>query len=185
MMQMARNLTDHGDGFLRGKTHLILDRDTRYTKTFCSALEREGVDTFQLPPRSPNLNAFAERFVRSIKHECLNRMIFVSQAQLRYSIGQFMAHYHGERNHQGVGNQLLRPVAQHQCVGEAVRRRRRLGGLLNCTMLPPPDPFRSTSFGHYGLATGRHEFTRRCRRAGRSSAHASVTWSSSGGPYCP
>jgi putative transposase len=82
MMQTARNLTDHCDGFLRGKTHLILDRDTKYTKAFCSALEREGVGTVHLPPRSPNLNAFAERFVRSIKHECLNRMIFASQAQL-------------------------------------------------------------------------------------------------------
>ena len=135
MMQMARNLTDDKAGFLRGKTHLILDRDTKYTKAFCRTLEREGVEMVQLPPRSPNLNAFAERFVRSIKDECLNRMMFFSRAQLQYAITEYMAHYQQERNHQGRDNQLIegkkgRASAPQMDCGR-VERRRRLGGLLN------------------------------------------------------
>ena len=134
-MQMARNLIDPEEGFLRGKTHLILDRDTKYTKAFCRTLEREGVEMVQLPPRSPNLNAFAERFVRSIKDECLNRMMFFSRAQLQYAITEYMAHYQQERNHQGRDNQLIEgkkgraSAPQVECGG--VERRRRLGGLLN------------------------------------------------------
>jgi transposase InsO family protein len=92
---------------------------------------REGVHVVRLPPRSPNLNAFAERFVRSIKEECLNRMIFFGQASLRHAITQFMTHYHGERNHQGLENRLLRPLS---AVGELhgrVKRRQRLGGMLS------------------------------------------------------
>ena len=89
----------------------------------------------QLPPRSPNLNAFAERFVRSIKTECLDRMMFFSSAQLRHAIEQYMAHYHAERNHQGRENQLIegnkgRASAPQMDCGR-VERRRRLGGLLN------------------------------------------------------
>jgi transposase InsO family protein len=85
MMQVARNITAVGDGFLCGKRHLILDRDAKYSADFCNFLAREGVDVIRLPPRSPNLNAFAELFVRSIKSECLNRMIFFWQASLHES----------------------------------------------------------------------------------------------------
>lgn len=131
MMQMARNLTDTEDGFLRDKTHLIMDRDTKYSEAFRNALAREGVESVQLPPRSPNLNAFAERFVGSIKAECLDRMMFFSQAQLRYAVTQFLAHYHEERNHQGLDNLLLRPKVTVMSAANAVRTRRRLGGLLN------------------------------------------------------
>jgi len=135
MMQMARNLIDPEKGFLSGKTHLILDRDTKYTLAFRRTLEREGIEMVQLPPRSPNLNAFAERFVRSIKTECLDRMMFFSSAQLQHAIEQYMAHYLEERNHQGRDNQLIEGskggsgVPQMDCGG--VERRRRLGGLLN------------------------------------------------------
>ena len=83
----------------------------------------------RLPPRSPNLNAFAERFVRSIKEECLNRMIFVGRASLQHAATQYLTHYHGERNHQGIDNRLLKPC---RTVGEAhtpVKRRERLGGM--------------------------------------------------------
>src|ERR1700674_5032108 len=110
MMQAARNLTDIDEGFLRGKRYLILDRDTKYSDAFRSLLVRDGIKIIRLPPRSPNLNAFAERFVRSIKEECLGRMIFLGQASLRHAVKHFMAHYHAERNHQGLGNQLLQPV---------------------------------------------------------------------------
>jgi transposase InsO family protein len=85
----------------------------------------------RLPPRSPNLNAHAERFVRSIKEECLNRMIFVGQASLRRAIGEFIAHYHMERNHQGVENRLLQPGATLPMQEARVQRRQRLGGILN------------------------------------------------------
>jgi transposase InsO family protein len=131
MTQIARNITDVDEGFLRGKRYLILDRDAKYSDGFRNALVREGVHIVRLPPRSPNLNAFAERFVRSIKEECLNRMIFFGQASLWHAITQFMTHYHGERNHQGLENRLLRPLS---AVGELhgrVKRRQRLGGMLS------------------------------------------------------
>jgi len=131
MTQIARNITDVDDGFLRGKRYLILDRDTKYSEAFRGVLVREGVQVIRLPPRSPNLNAFAERFVRSIKEECLNRMIFFGPASLRHAITQYMAHYHEERNHQGLENRLLRPLG---AVGEPharVKRSERLGGMLS------------------------------------------------------
>jgi putative transposase len=109
MRQIARSLTDLNDGFLRGKRYLILDRDTKYSDAFRSVLVREGIQVIRLPPRSPNLNAFAERFVRSIKDECLNRMIFFGPASLQHAVRQFMAHYHSERNHQGLENRLPQP----------------------------------------------------------------------------
>jgi putative transposase len=108
MTQIARNVTDLNEGFLRRKRYLILDRDTKYCDAFRTILVREDIEVIRLPPRSPNLNAFAERFVRSIKSECLNRMIFFGQASLQHAISHFMAHYHSERNHQGLENQLLR-----------------------------------------------------------------------------
>ena len=65
------------------------------------------MEIIRLPPKSPNLNAYAERFERSIKDECLNRMIFIGEASLRRAVREFMAHYHAERNHQGLGNRLI------------------------------------------------------------------------------
>ena len=99
MMQIARNITDKDNGFLRGTRYLLLDRDTKYSGAFRNLLVREGTDVIRLPSKSPNLNAFAERFVRSIKEECLSRMIFFGHASLRDAVTQFLAHYHGERNH--------------------------------------------------------------------------------------
>ena len=130
MTQIARNVTDVEDGFLRGTRHLILDRDTKYTDEFRKVLVREGNYLIRLPPRSPNLNAFAKRFVRSMKSECLNRMIFFGQASLQHAITHFMAHYHSERNHQGLANQLLQP-APIVAPSQSVHRRQRLGGMLN------------------------------------------------------
>jgi len=131
MMQIARNLTDIEDGFLRGTKYLVLDRDTRYSTEFRAALVRDGIHLIRLPPRSPNLNAFAERFVRSIKSECLNRMIFFGRDSLQHAISQFMSHYHGERNHQGLGNRLLQPAADIEKRHGAIKRRQRLGGMLS------------------------------------------------------
>ena len=126
----SRNVTDAEDGFLRRTRYLIVDRDTKYSDEFRNALVREGIYVIRLPPRSPNLNAFAERFVRSIKSECLNRMIFFGQASLQHAIGHFMAHFPTERNHQGLANQLLRP-APIIVPSQPVHRRQRLGGMLN------------------------------------------------------
>jgi len=85
----------------------------------------------KLPPRSPNLNAYAERFVRTIKESCLDRLILFGECSLRKAIREFVAHYHLERNHQGLGNQLIVPqTTLAKCHG-AVKRRQRLGGMLN------------------------------------------------------
>jgi putative transposase len=131
MTQIARNITDMDNGFLRGKRYVILDRDAKYSDGFRNVLVREGIHVVRLPPRSPNLNAFAERFVRSIKEECLSRMIFFGQASLRHAITQFMTHYHDERNHQGLENRLLRPLRPFGEPHARVKRRQRLGGMLN------------------------------------------------------
>jgi putative transposase len=130
MTQIARNLTDIEDGFLRGTRYLILDRDTKYSAEFRAALVRDGIHLIRLPPRSQNLNAFAERFVRSVKSECLNRMIFFGRDPLQHAISQFTSHYHAERNHQGLENRLLHP-APAIMPSQPVRQRQRLGGMLN------------------------------------------------------
>src|SRR5258708_3167630 len=108
MRQAGRNLIDSESGAMRGKGYLILDRDTKYTDQFRRLIRGSGTNVIRLPPRSPNLNAYAERFVRSIKHECLNRMIFIGQASLRRAVAEYMDHYHRERNHQGLDNGLIR-----------------------------------------------------------------------------
>jgi transposase InsO family protein len=131
MEQMARNLIDFEDGFLRGKRYLIADRDPLYTASFRRTLKSGGVKVLKLPPCSPNLNAFAERFVLSIKSECLNRMIPLGEAHLRHAISEYMLHYHRERNHQGLDNALISPDPVISIATEAVTGRQRLGGLLN------------------------------------------------------
>src|ERR1700674_4085635 len=109
MLQMARNLTDSDDGASRAKKYLIIDRDSKYSEQFRRLIGDAGTNVIRLPPRSPNLNAYAERFVRSIKGECLDRMIFVGQASLRRAVREYIEHYHTERNHQGLENRLLHP----------------------------------------------------------------------------
>ena len=109
MSQIGRNLTDAVDGILNGKRYLIHDRDPLFTAEFLSMLAEAGVKSVKLPPRSPNLNAYAERFVRSIKESCLERMILFGEGSLRKAIQEFVAHYHSERNHQGLGNRLIIP----------------------------------------------------------------------------
>ncbi len=115
MLQVARNLTDAEEGALHGKTHLIIDRDTKYTAQFRRYIAEARTAVIRLPPRSPNLNAYAERFMRSIKDECLGKMILVGQGSLRRAMDEFMAHYHVERNHQGLANRLVQePVGQQR-----------------------------------------------------------------------
>ena len=130
MSQMSRNLTDVGDGFLTGKRFLIHDRDPLFTLAFRETLAAADVQVVRLPPRSPNLNAYAERFVRTIKESCLDRIILVGEASLRRALSEFVEHYHHERNHQGLGNMLIMPVAEQTNCDKHIGCRERLGGLL-------------------------------------------------------
>ena len=130
MLQIARNVTDAQSGALFAKRYLIIDRDTKYSEQFRRMIGDSGTKVIRLPPMSPNLNAYAERFVRSIKDECLDRMIFVGQASLRRAVAEYLSHYHAERNHQGLENRLIVPAAIQENDG-AVHRHTRLGGTLN------------------------------------------------------
>ena len=107
MEQMARNVTDPVDGCLRRARYLMHDRDPLDTRVFGEILEGGGVQPIRLPPKSPNLNAYAERFVRSMKEECLSRVVPLGEGHLRLLVGEYVDHYHRERNHQGLDNQLL------------------------------------------------------------------------------
>jgi putative transposase len=130
MLQVARNVTDSPSGALHAKRYLIIDRDTKYSQQFRQLVQDSGANVIRLPPMSPNLNAYAERFVRSIKDECLDRMIFIGQGSLRRAVAEYMEHYHLERNHQGLANRLIVPMAMEAKDG-AVLRHVRLGGILN------------------------------------------------------
>jgi Integrase core domain len=131
MQQMARNVTMEGCGTLRDCRYLLHDRDTKYTISFRAIIESGRVKTLPLPARSPNLNAYAERWVRSVREECLSKIIVFGERSPRRALGEYVAHYQAERNHQGKSNVLLfRRVTQtrHE---EPVQCRERLGGLLN------------------------------------------------------
>ena len=130
MTQIAKNLTDTFDGALKDSRYLLMDRDSKYSEAFCRILEQADIECIKLPPKSPNLNAHLERFMRSIKEECLDRMIFFRETSLRNAIREFLEHYHRERNHQGLGNKLIEP---HSAVGRSggdLQCRERLGGML-------------------------------------------------------
>ena len=129
MAQVARNLTDATSGFLKDTRHLIVDRDPLYTAHFKEILASGHVELLRLPARSPNLNAYAERFVGSVKAECLRHIVPIGERHLRAVVREYVEHYHHERNHQGLGNGVLLPLGQ-PCKG-AIRRHERLGGLLN------------------------------------------------------
>ena len=131
MLQIARNETDSQAGALHAKRYLIVDRDTKYSAQFRRLIRDNGTTVIRLPPMSPNLNAYAERFVRSIKDECLNRIIFMGQASLRRAITEYMEHYHRERNHQGLDNRLIQLPTAVTADRDPIRCHARLGGTLN------------------------------------------------------
>ena len=132
MEQVARNLTDSVSGVLRDCRYLIHDRDPLFTRSFNEILRAAGVKTVRLPARSPNLNAYAERFVGSLRRECLGKVIPLGEAHLRTILTEYVEHYHRERNHQGLGNRLIQEAPADRAAGaEApVVCRERLGGLL-------------------------------------------------------
>ena len=119
------------EGFLIGKRYLIHDRDPLFTAEFLKILEATGVQSIKLPPRPPNLNAYAERFVRTIKESCLERIILFGEGSLRKAIREFVDHYHYERNHQGLGNRLILKEAVGTDSNGVIQCRQRLGVMLN------------------------------------------------------
>ena len=127
MCQIVRNLT-LGDA--EGCRVLIRDRDAKWSRAVRTRLQDAGLRVIQTPYQAPNANAYAKRFVRSLKEECLNRLIPFGERHHRRAVAEFVAHYHRERNHQGLANDLIerqRPKGR----GGRVRRHQRLGGLLN------------------------------------------------------
>ena len=122
-------MTDCEAGFLNGKRFLIIDRNAKFSPKFQSILDGSGVEILLTSYQAPNMNAYAERFVRSIKLECLDQMIFLGRESLVRAIAEYAAHYHDERSHQGIGNRLI-CGAEAQSMG-CVEVRQRLGGLLN------------------------------------------------------
>jgi putative transposase len=131
MRQIARNITMEQWGFLASGQYLIHDRDGKYGPAFHQIIDAAGVTRVPLPPRSPNLNAYAERWVRSVKKECLARMILCGEASLRHVLRQYVEHFHAERNHQGKSHVLLFPAVSQDSTREGpIQCRERLGGLL-------------------------------------------------------
>ena len=134
MAQMARNMTMEDEPFLKGRRFLIADRDTKFSASYRNILKNTGLQTLPLPPRSPNLNAFAERWVRTIKEECLDGLLLPGPASVTKAIKEYLLHYHHERPHQGLGNRIPFPVLAHPDRPQhpdQLQRKSRLGGLLN------------------------------------------------------
>ena len=131
LMQVARNVTMDAWGFLWPGQYLIHDRDEKFCPAFQRLIDEAGVKRVPLPPRSPNLNAYAERSVRSVKDETLSRMILFGEGSLRHVLDEYVEYYHRERNHQGKGNVLpFPPPSPEGANGGPVQCRERLGGLL-------------------------------------------------------
>jgi transposase InsO family protein len=130
MKQTARELTAFDDGFLNRKKYVIMDRDATFCESFRTMLTDEGIEPIRLPPRSPNLNAYVERFFRSLKSECLERMIFFGENSLRNAVREFLSHYHQERNHQGLENKVIDPAEDIGPITGEIKCRDRLGGML-------------------------------------------------------
>jgi putative transposase len=134
MKQIARNITMEDWGFLPkyGCKYLIHDRDTKFCESFLKIIGDTEIELLKLPVRSPNLNAFAERWIRSAKFECLSKLIFFGEESLRNALKEYVDHYHEERNHQGKDNLILFPGKEFnsdKTAGE-IKCRERLGGLL-------------------------------------------------------
>jgi len=127
MKQIARNLTDPFEGFLKGKKFLIHDRDPLFTKDFKMILKSAGIECVKTAVASPNMSPFVERFIRSIKYECLNKMLIFGERHLRYIVSEYISHYHTGRPHTGLNHDMIEPPPQGE--GEIVCHER-LGGLL-------------------------------------------------------
>jgi putative transposase len=126
---VARELTNSEDGFLKDKKYLIMDRDATFSQLFRDFLRNEGVKPVRLPPRSPNLNAHLERFFGSLKSECVHKLILFGETATRKAVRAFLVHYHTERNHQGLNNELIVPIERPPDMKAEIETTERLGGL--------------------------------------------------------
>jgi len=127
MKQAAKNLTDPFSGFLKNNKYAIHDRDRLYTDAFINMLKAGGIEPLKSMPMAPNFSPFIERFIRSIKSDCLDRMLIFGEKHLRYCIENYIEHYHQERAHQSLDNTIIEPPQQG--TGKIVCQER-LGGLL-------------------------------------------------------
>ena len=132
LAQMARHAADETSGCLRQHRYVLHDRDAKFCRAFADVLQSSGIRCLTLPARSPNLNAFAERWVRSVQEECICKLILFGEASLERALREFIAHFHSERNHQGKGNRLLFPPAPSvpTTSSGSIHCQERLGGLL-------------------------------------------------------
>jgi transposase InsO family protein len=130
MQQVVRTLTMAEDDAVAAPQVLVCDRDRKWSRDVRRQLREAGIRVVVTPERAPNANAYAERFVRSIKEECLDRLIPIGERHFRCAVAEYVEHYHGERNHQGINNRLISGVPVIRMTNR-VRRRARLGGLLN------------------------------------------------------
>jgi transposase InsO family protein len=130
LKQIARNLTVD-EGPMAKARFLIHDRDAKFSEGFDAVLRTAGIQPLKLPPQSPNLNAFAERWVRSVKDECLDQLILFGERSLRHALVEYLAHHQHERNHQGLDNVIPFPDQRSVCQDRTIRKSERLGGLLN------------------------------------------------------
>jgi transposase InsO family protein len=130
MKQIAMNVTGW-ERELVGARHLIHDRDAKYSHSFDGILNAAGISVVKLPPHSPNLNAFAERFVKTIKTECVEQVVLFGESSLQHVIREHLAHCHAERNHQGIDNAIPFPDVRLEAREVTIVKAERLGGLLN------------------------------------------------------
>ena len=130
MTQVCRDITNDQDGFLKDASHLIVVRDSSLIAMRDFLDQNTETEVVLLPPKSPNLNAYMERSFRSPKTECLDRMAFFGRKSLENAVREYVEHYHTERNHQGLGNELIEPVNDSDSVADRIECRERLGGML-------------------------------------------------------
>ena len=130
MKQVARNLTDTVDGFLVGKRYLLMDRDSSFSAEFRAVLKRAGVKAVRIPPKAPNCNPHVERFMLSLKRECLDKMVLFGQEALNRATREYLDHYHRERNHQGLEGKIIAPGRELGRVVGRIECKERLGGMM-------------------------------------------------------
>lgn len=128
--QLCRNLTDCEDGFLKDASHVIMDRDKSLLPMQAFLEDNTDTKAIELPPKSPNVNVHMERWFRILKSECLDRMIFVGQKSLQNAVRECVEHYHAERNHQGLGHELIEPSDASASSDGHIECREPLGGML-------------------------------------------------------
>ena len=127
--QIARNMCDMWDGFMLGKKYLIHDRDPLFNKRFDFVFESIGIEIKKLPPFTPQMNARMENFIRAIKTECLDKIIFTSERQLRLAVKEYLEYWNHYRPHAGLGGRMVKPYPQD--MNAPIRVVSFLGGLLH------------------------------------------------------